>query len=166
MLKESLGNSSEVDFLEPFIRLHATFDDLTHFSLARRRTGMAPLHGALHMCSVRFVRCVSIKELLLLPCPSKVQGNLWCQAINKALHSALRRWSKLRMLRLLRTLSHLHIHEILTQGSLRIIDKQRDPRLLKGDQSLSKEILAQRVLHLPTMNKLVKRWYNRGHIRS
>jgi hypothetical protein len=48
----------------------------------------------------------------------------------------------MRVLRLLGTLRHLRIHEVLTQGSLRIIDKRRVLRLLKGDQSLAKEILA------------------------
>ena len=49
------------------------------------------------------------------------------------------------MLRLVRTPTHLHI--VLIQVSLGIVDKRRDLRVLKGDQSLTKEFVAQRVLH-------------------
>jgi hypothetical protein len=82
------------------------------------------------------------------------------------MHTVLWHRSKMRVLRLLETLRYLRIHELLTQGSLWIIDKWRDLWLLKGDEILAKEILAWWVIHLPGMYKLVKQWYNQCNTRS
>jgi hypothetical protein len=56
---------------------------------------------------VCFAGCASIKQVLLLPCPIKVWGNLWCHVVDKAMHCGLGRWFELRMLSLLRTLANL-----------------------------------------------------------
>jgi hypothetical protein len=76
MLKESLGNSYEVDLLEPFVSMPAGFDDLTHLLQHEGGLEWQPLHGALYHRSMHFAGCASIKHLPLLPFPSKVHGNL------------------------------------------------------------------------------------------
>jgi hypothetical protein len=76
MLEDRLGNNREVDLFEALVSMNAGFDELTHLLEDKGGLEWQPLHGGLHPRNVCFAGCVSINQVLLLPCLSKPQGNL------------------------------------------------------------------------------------------
>jgi hypothetical protein len=149
MLEERLGNTNEMDLSEALVSTNAGLDQLTHVLEDKGGLERQPLHGALHVHSVRFTSgCIN--RVIVLPCLNNVHDNLRCHDLDKVLNRALGRRSEMHKLRLLGTLPNLHVHNLRCQMVANRQQMKGSGTPQRGPE-LAKEVLAQRVLHCHTI---------------